>query len=50
MHWIIDANYDRKFEDKFPANVKLVIPATVSIGLDLRSVRVPNINEMLPWR
>jgi len=50
MHFVQDANFDYRFVDAFPANVRLVIPSRVQIGMDLRPVQTPDIRRMLPWR
>lgn len=51
MSDMIDANWDYIYQDVFPANVILNVPATASVEINFRPTRtIPNLSELLPWR
>jgi hypothetical protein len=50
MHFIQDANFDRRFTDAFPASVILNIPLVISLAVNLKTRRAtPNLAQLLPW-
>lgn len=51
MHRMMEANYDYRFMDFFPADIRLEVPQTVTIANDLRAdINFPDIKRLLPWR
>lgn len=51
MHRMMEANYDYRYTDLFPADIRLNVPQTVTIANDLRpNIGFPDIKKALPWR
>lgn len=51
MHYMQDANYDYRFTGFFSSGIILNVPAQVQVTYDLKHpVKIPRLNELLPWR
>lgn len=51
MHTVIGANLKYLYQDAFPADVELNIPATATVAVNFRpTTQIPNIRQLLPWR
>lgn len=51
MHYVQDANFDQRFTDAFPASIILLLTQTVVVQNNLKArAKLPNLNQLLPWR
>jgi hypothetical protein len=49
-HFLQDANYEYRFVDRFQAGIVLVCPSPVTIELNRRGPKLPDIKKLQPWR
>jgi len=50
MHALQDANYEHREVDRFSAGIILDCPATVTIALNMKGPKLPDIQKLQPWR
>lgn len=47
---IQDANYQYRFMDRFGGDVLVDCPETVTIELNVKGPKLPNMKKLQPWR